>query len=144
MYQSRMGSLELALRNLHVISNLFWIGSIVAVGLVLAAEGGSEKDRGALAHAIYRKIAAPAFGLSFLFGVGRLIASLKYYLVITHFMHLKLTLALGVIAIHHVLGARARRAAKGESGATRAAGRLTWILAILAVASAWTALAKPF
>jgi protoporphyrinogen IX oxidase len=111
---------------------------------VLAADVASEKDRGALALAIYRKIATPAFGLSFLFGVGRLLFGLRYYFVITHFMHAKLPLALGVIAIHHVLGARARRAAKGETGATRAAGRLTLILVVLAVGTAWIALAKPF
>lgn len=139
-----MGSLELILRNLHVVANLFWIGSIVAVGVLLAADVGSEKERGALAHAVYRKIAAPAFGLSFLLGGARLLLSLKYFFVVTHFMHAKLPLALGVIAIHHVLGARARRAAKGDASATRAAGRLTLALVVLAAGTAWIALAKPF
>jgi putative membrane protein len=139
-----MGSLELILRNLHVVANLFWIGSIVAVGVLLAADIGSEKERGALAHAVYRKIAAPAFGVSFLLGAARLAFSLNYFFVATHYMHAKLTLAVGVIAIHHVLGARARRAAKGEAGATRAAGRLTLALVVLSLATAWVALAKPF
>jgi putative membrane protein len=132
------------LRNLHVLCNLFWIGSIVSVGLILAAKVASAQERGALAHLVYRRVSAPAFGLSFLFGLGRLALSPAFYFKVTHFMHLKLTLALGVIALHHVLGARARRAAAGEAGAVNGAGRLLAGLAVLAVATAWVALTKPF
>lgn len=137
-------SLESLLRSLHVLANLFWIGSIVAVGLVLAAKAGSAKERGEIARSLYRRVAQPAFGLSFLFGLGRLALSPTYYFKLTHFMHLKLTLAFGVIALHHVLGARARRAAAGEAGATDGASRLVAILALLVVATAWVALTKPF
>jgi putative membrane protein len=59
-------------------------------------------------------------------------------------MHLKLTLALGVIALHHILGARARRAAAGDAGAVNGAGRLVSVLALLAAGTAWVALTKPF
>ena len=137
-------SLESWLRNLHVLCNLFWIGSIVAVGLILAAKAASAKERGELARFVYRRLAAPAFGLSFLFGLGRLALSPTFYFKLTHFMHLKLVLALGVIALHHVLGARARRAAAGDASAVEGTGRLVSGLALLVVATAWVALTKPF
>lgn len=139
-----MSSIESLLRNLHVLANLFWVGSIVAVGVILAAKAASPKERGELAHFVYRRVAAPAFGISFLMGFARLAMSPAFYFKLTHFMHLKLTLALGVIALHHILGARARRAAKGEASAVNGAGRLVALLALLAVATAWVALTKPF
>jgi putative membrane protein len=135
---------ESLLRNLHVLVNLFWIGGIVAVGLVLSAKGAPPKERGALAHFVYRRLAAPAFGISFLLGLGRLALSPAYYFKLTHFMHLKLTLALAVIALHHILGARARRAAAGDATAVEGTGRLVSALALLAVGTAWVALTKPF
>jgi len=139
-----VSSLESLLRNLHVLANLFWVGSIVAVGVILAAKAASPKERGELAHFVYRRVAAPAFGISFLMGLARLALSPAFYFKLTHFMHLKLTLALGVIALHHILGARARRAAKGEASAVNGAGRLVALLALLAVGTAWVALTKPF
>lgn len=135
---------ESLLRNLHVLSNLFWIGGIVAVGLILAANSATPKERGQLAHFVYKRLAAPAFGFSFLFGLGRLAFSPAYYFKLTHFMHLKLTLAVAVIALHHILGARARRAAAGDAQAVEGSGRLVSVLVLLCVGTAWVALTKPF
>jgi putative membrane protein len=59
-------------------------------------------------------------------------------------MHAKLPLALGVIALHHLLGARARRAERGETTALRPVPLMTALLAVLAAGSAWLALSKPF
>ena len=140
-----MFSLTWQLQVLHVLGNIFWIGAIVAVGMLLVAPSpGTARDRGALARRIYTSLAVPAFALSFVTGVLRLFLDLRYYFVVTHFMHAKLPLALGVIAIHHIIGARAKRMA---ASATEDAGRvrvLTPILAILAAASAWLALTEPF
>jgi len=135
---------EIHLRTLHVIANLFWIGSIVSVGLLISLPLGAIRERGALARAVYLKLSAPAFGLSFLAGALRMVLDLQYYFVATHFMHAKLPLALGAIAIHHVLGARARRLADGSRTTAGPAGILTAVLALLAAAAAFIALTKPF
>ena len=55
----------------------------------------------------------PAFVISFAAGVTRLLLDPQLYLVVTKYMHPKLTLALVVIALHHVIGARAKRMASG-------------------------------
>ncbi|MGC4093403.1 MAG: CopD family protein [Polyangiaceae bacterium] len=137
-------SLEALLLCLHVVANLFWIGSIVAVGVVLGAPTPALQARGQLARLIYRRVAAPAFALSFVSALLRLALSPSYYFVATHFMHAKLVLALGAIALHHVLGARARRAETGETSSARGALTMTALLAVLAAGAAWLALSKPF
>lgn len=136
--------LETLVLSLHVVANLFWIGSIVAVGLLLSAPKPDVQIRGGLARLVYRRVAAPAFAVSFVTALLRLALSPGYYFVATHFMHAKLVLALGVIALHHVLGARARRAERGESASLGSVPALTLGLAVLSAGAAWLAIAKPF
>jgi putative membrane protein len=136
-------SLKWQLQSLHVIANLFWIGAIVAVGVLLTAQStGSVKERAGLALRVYGAVAVPAFVVSFLAGALRLAQDLPYYFKETHFMHAKLPLALGVIAIHHVLGARARRMAKGSVADAGPARTLTLVLAVCAAVAAWLALTE--
>jgi putative membrane protein len=106
--------LDNALIWLHVTCNLFWIGSIAAVAVVLLGSAGDDKLRGEVASRIYRLIAAPAFGLSFLTGLGRLMMESSLYLK-QPWMHSKLLFALIAIAVHHVIGGRAKRLARGEA-----------------------------
>src|SRR5580700_2714369 len=103
---------DLALVWLHVSGNLVWIGSILAVGVVLTGQG-EPKARGEIALGIYRRLAVPAFVVSFLCGAIRLGMDLPYYLKEHHWMHAKLPLALGVIGLHHVIGGRARKMSQG-------------------------------
>lgn len=137
-------SLPTLLVVLHVISDLVWIGSIAAVSVVLASPAGDARTRGALAHAVYRRLAAPAFGLAFLAGVARLALSPRAYLVDSHWMHGKLTLALVVIALHHVVGGRARALAAGTKSEAGQAGTLGRVLLVAAALAAFLAVAKPF
>ncbi len=133
-------NLDLALIWLHVTANVFWIGAIAAVAVIMLAQSAEPKVRGALAAAVYRRLAAPAFVVSFLGGAARLFSDTTHYFKETHFMHAKLLFALIVIGIHHVLGARAK---KLESGAVKDAGPTGALLATLAVcaaAAAFTAL----
>lgn len=139
-----MLSLEWLLRIVHVSANLFWIGSIVAVGVLLSAPSGTAKERGVFGARIYRVVASPAFGISFLAALVRLFLTPEYYFVTTHFMHAKLPLALGAVALHFVIGARAKRMAAGRSDGPGPASKLTALLVVLALGSAWLALAKPF
>jgi putative membrane protein len=130
----------LLLISLHVMANLIWIGAITSVGWLLAA-GGKEGDpalakaMAGLAMRIYRRIATPAFAASFAFGVAALAANAAYYMH-AHWFHGKLTFALVVIALHHVIGAKARRAASGGvqaggSSAILTAGLLASVFAVV-------------
>jgi len=126
--------------SLHVMANLVWIGAITCVGWLLAtrakeADPALAKASADLALRIYRRLATPAFGVSFVFGVAALAANAAYYMH-AHWFHGKLTAALVVIALHHVLGAKARRAASGGvqgggSSAILTAGLLASVFAVV-------------
>jgi putative membrane protein len=105
---------DLALIWLHVVGNVFWIGSIVAVAVVLLADKPDAKARGALAHMLYLRLAAPAFVLSFVAGLARFMMDIGSYGK-TPWMHIKLTFALVAIGLHHVIGARAKKMANGDA-----------------------------
>jgi putative membrane protein len=104
--------LSVGLVSLHVFANLVWIGSIVAAGFLLA-RADEEKAYASASAWLYRRIATPAFGVSFLTGVGRLALEPSTYMH-AHWFHGKLTFALVVIALHHVIGARAKKASAGS------------------------------
>jgi putative membrane protein len=133
---------SLALIWLHVSGNIVWIGSILAVGAVLTGKVGDPKTRGETALALYRRLAVPAFVLSFVFGALRLFMDTKLYFVQTHWMHGKLPFALAVIALHHVIGARAKRLALGSVQDAGPAGILSVVLAVAAVVAAAFAIFK--
>jgi putative membrane protein len=126
---------------LHVLANTVWIGSIVCVGWLISSAGKAVRDGDAVrgktiadvAVSLYRRIATPAFGVSFLFGIARLALRPGYYMQ-AHWFHGKLTFALAVIALHHVIGAKAKRAAAGGVQADSSGAILT--VALLASASA--------
>ncbi len=129
---------------LHVASNLAWVGSLLAVGLLLSRGPGSLAERGAAAAAVYRSLSAPAFVASFALGLLQLVSRPGYYLRETHFMHAKLVLALIIIALHHVLGARARRVASGAAKDAGPAGALTVAIGVSALLAVLVVELKPF
>ena len=112
--------LESLFVTIHVIANLVWIGSIVSVGVLLSTmTAENSKSVAASARNIYLWVAAPSFGLSFLFGIT-LLAQTPTYMHL-HWFHAKLTFALAVIALHHVIGAKAKRLSGPAGGAAAAA-----------------------
>jgi putative membrane protein len=129
---------------LHVMANLVWIGSIACVGWLLpaAARAPTPEARATIAEvgaSIYRRIATPAFVASFVFGVAQLALNATYYMK-SHWFHGKLTMALVVIGLHHVIGAKSKRAASGkvqggESGAILTAALLVsaFVAVVLAI-----------
>src|SRR4051812_49318376 len=125
--------MDLLLLWLHVVGNIVWIGSILAVGVIVAGPGGSPKDRGEIALRVYMRLAVPAFVVPFVCGVVRLGLDPSYYLKQHHWMHAKLPLALGVIALHHVVGGRAKKLARGTVQDGGPAAILTAVLALCAV-----------
>jgi protoporphyrinogen IX oxidase len=113
-------SLSVALVAVHVTANVVWIGSLLAVAL-LGARGPFSADPaelGTLARRLYVTLAVPAFLGSFAAGLARILLEPRLYAHMP-WMHAKLTLALVVIVLHHIIGARVRRLAGGQADAGR-------------------------
>jgi putative membrane protein len=127
---------------LHVAGNLVWIGSILAVAVILTSKAGDPKTRGALGVRVYRGLASPAFAVSFVFGLGRLVQNVPYYLKQHHWMHGKLVFALAVIGLHHVIGARAKKLEAGTTDSAGPVGNLASVLLVSAIAAAAFAVLK--
>jgi protoporphyrinogen IX oxidase len=124
---------------LHVMSNLVWIGTIATVGwLTAAAASQADPVRGKLvaelALSLYRRGAVPAFIASFAFGALRLAVDPAAYMQL-HWFHGKLTFALAVIGLHHVIGAKAKRAAAGSMQSGKASAILVGALLACAFGS---------
>jgi putative membrane protein len=128
----------------HVAANLLWVGSIIAVAFILSQTAGSSQARGQLGLALYRRLAVPAFVVSLAAGLGQLTLSYSLYFIQTKFMHGKLLFALAFIAVHHVVGARAKRLAESEGSVSKSSPALALALIGLAVATAFFAVVKPF
>ena len=111
--------MDLLLVWLHVVGNLVWIGAILAVGVTILGKAGDPKTRGEIALGIYMRLAVPAFVVSFVAGAVRLLSDPGFYLKQHHWMHAKLPLALTVIALHHVIGGRAKSLAAPRSHGQR-------------------------
>ncbi len=128
----------------HVFANMVWIGSISAVGASLAAElPGAVAERAKAALWTYRRLAVPAFVLSLLIGLGCLILDPTRSILKIPSMHVKLTLAAGVIALHHWIGAAARRMASGRR-VTPIPVFAVVLLLVLAAAASLLGVVKPF
>jgi protoporphyrinogen IX oxidase len=138
-----MIAMKTALVWLHVSSNLVWIGSILAVAALLSGSAeriAADKQTGELASLIYRRLATPAFVISFVSAVTRVSLDANYYFVQHHWMHGKLVFAVAVIGLHHVLGAKAKKAADGKQ--PKNAVLLAGLLAACAFAAAFFALVR--
>jgi protoporphyrinogen IX oxidase len=134
---------DLVVLALHMGANVVWVGALLAVVVVLSTRGEDEGARGRLAWRAYRTLALPGFVGSFVFGLIRLGFDWRYYLVTTHFMHLKLVLVVVAIVVHHLVGAKARRMAKGTGRAgSGVVSGLAFGLACLGVVV--VAVTKPF
>lgn len=126
---------QFALVWVHIVGNLVWIGSILAVAVTLTGQTGDAKVRGELGLRIYRMLSVPAFVLSFVAGMVRMLMDTKYYLSEHHWMHGKLLFALVVIGIHHVIGGRAKKLARGtvqDAGPTATMALVFLVSAIIA------------
>jgi putative membrane protein len=137
-----MNGLSVALIWLHISGNVVWIGSILAVAAILTAGTGDPKLRGEIALRVYGLLSVPAFVLGFVGGTARLLLDPRYYLVEHHWMHGKLVFALAVIGLHHVIGARAKKLARGTVQDAGPTAIMAAILAASAVAAAFFAIFK--
>lgn len=97
----------------HVLSLLLWIGSLVSITRVLTA-GAAEEPAvqarfAALARRIYRTVSSPWMGVATLAGFAMI--GVRHGEMFRHgWWHGKFTMALVMLALHFVLGARVRAA----------------------------------
>jgi protoporphyrinogen IX oxidase len=134
-----MDKLDTLLIALHVMSNLVWIGSIASVGWLTAAASRQDdplvgKVVAELGYRLYKVAAVPAFLASFGFGVGRFLVDPGTYMRL-HWFHGKLTFALAAIALHHVIGGKARKTAGGSMQSGRSSAILVGALLVCAFGS---------
>jgi protoporphyrinogen IX oxidase len=139
-----MSALYAILVATHVAANLVWIGAILSVGLVLVSRSADIRVVATLAYELYKRVAVPAFAVSFVAALIRLILSYKLYFVETKYMHFKLLFVAIVIALHHVIGGRARAVAGGRRNSPGPVGVLSLLLLISAVAATFFVVLKPF
>lgn len=139
-----MTGIEIALVFIHVTANVVWIGSILAVAYTMTLQAAEPIERGKIARALYLRLATPAFIASFAAGLARLLMTPRYYLVETKWMHAKLLFALIVIALHHVIGARARRMATGVRPDPGNVARLAVFLLFGAAGAVFFVVVRPF
>lgn len=128
----------------HVAANLVWIGSILSVALALVSRAADGRASAQIAYELYRRLAIPAFVISFVSGLTRLLLSTELYLVETRYMHAKLLVAAIVIALHHVIGARARAVSTGRRSSPGPVGVHALLLSISAGAATLLVIFKPF
>ncbi len=136
-------SLPLALLGAHVSANVVWIGAILSVATIGAGAAASTApaEVGALARRVYTRLALPAFAVSFVAGLARILLEPSAYAHMP-WMHAKLTLAVAVIALHHIIGARVRRVAGGNADAGRGLGVLALATFVCAAGAVMLGVAK--
>jgi len=139
-----MSALYQALVAAHVAANLVWIGSILSVALALSSRAVDSRAAAQVAYELYRKLAIPAFVVSFVTALTRLLLSTQLYFVETKYMHGKLLFAVIVIGLHHVIGGRAKAVAAGRRSSPGPVGVLALLLLISAVAATLFVILKPF
>lgn len=128
----------------HVAANLVWIGAILSVALALGSRSVEGRAGAQIAYELYRKLAMPAFIVSFVCALTRLLLSTELYFVETKYMHGKLLFAVIVIGLHHVIGARAKAVSTGRRSSPGPVGVLALLLLISAVAATLFVILKPF
>src|SRR5688572_19036866 len=128
----------------HVAANLVWIGAILSVSVALVSRAADGRAGAQIAYELYRKLAVPAFVVSFVCALTRLMLSLELYFVETKYMHGKLLFAVIVIALHHVIGARAKAMSTGRRSSPGPVGVLALLLLVSAVAATLFVILKPF
>lgn len=152
-----MEKLDLFIITVHVLAVVVWIGSLVSIGLVATAKGdggATSNVRGTLARRIYQRAAVPAFVVAFGAGLFRLLRGwnegyLSAFGVWSNgyakspWMHAKLSMALVIIGLHHVVGGRTRKMAN-DGAPEGPIATLTWIIAACAAAAVFFVIVRPF
>jgi putative membrane protein len=127
----------------HVLANVVWIGALLSVTLIVGRASETKDPTGVagLGRQVHLRLAVPAFLVSFGAGLVRIILAPAAYAHMPWF-HAKLTFALVVIVVHHLIGARARRAAAGTPAGPRGLFALGAVVFAAAAATVFLGVAK--
>ena len=136
-------SVSVALMAAHVLANVVWIGALLSETVLLgrAIWLSDPTEAGILARRVHTRLAMPAFLGSLAAGLARLLPAWHLYAGMP-WMYAKLGFVAVVIALHHVIGARARRVASGSVRAGHGAWALGWLTFLSAGGAVLFAIAK--
>jgi uncharacterized membrane protein len=97
----------------HVIGFTFWVGSLFTVALMMAS-AGEDAGRRTTIGALARRLAMTAdIGAALAIVGGLSLLASRTWDLHQPWMHIKLTFAVGLIAVHGIVRARAKRLAGG-------------------------------
>jgi putative membrane protein len=127
----------------HLVAHVVWIGALLSVARLIARAPwmADPAEVGTLARGVYSRLAVPAFLVSFGAGLGRILVTPQAYAHLP-WLHVKLALALVVIVLHHVIGARAARVAAGNPRAGKGATALGALVLLFAGGAVLLGVAK--
>jgi uncharacterized membrane protein len=136
-------SLSAALLAAHVLANVVWIGALLSEVLLLgrATWLPDPAETGALARRVHTRLAIPAFLGSLAAGVACFLPARHVYARLP-WMYAKLGFAVVIIVLHHVIGARSRRVARGDVRAAHQTWMLGWLTFLCAGGAVLFAIAK--
>jgi len=127
----------------HVSALVVWIGSMLSAYVAARVASVDDATRQVIALRIYNWLARPAFIVTLVFGALRLGMDWRHYLVTTHFMHTKLTLAFVAIVAHHFLGARIRSSSTAQAFRSPATTAAVAIFALSCLAAVIVIVVRP-
>jgi putative membrane protein len=136
-------SLSAAVLAAHVLANVVWIGALLSETVLLARAAwlSDPAEAGTFARRVHTRLAIPAFLGSLAAGLARLLPARHLYARMP-WMYAKLGFAVVVIVLHHMIGARAQRVARGNVRAAQGTSVLGWLTFLAAAGAVLFAIAK--
>lgn len=139
------GQTYLTIKAVHFVGFFLWVGAMIALALTLRAKGAAEASaRGAFAG--MERVLARAMELGALVAIAcGVLMIVKSPAVVSPmkqpYLHIKLTLVVGIIAMHGLVRASMARMGKGTGGPPPVA--VPWLLLVAAAAIFYLAVVKP-
>jgi len=132
-----------ALLAAHVLANLVWIGALLAETQLLRSTRSlaDPPSAGVLARRVHTRLAVPACLGSLATGLVLLMPARRLWAG-TPWMGAKVGFAVALVALHLVIGARARRVAEGRADDARGAWALGWLVLLASGAAVLLSVTK--
>ena len=127
----------------HLLADVVWVGSLLSVGMLVARARlmADPGEVGGLARRLYVTLAVPAFLVSLGTGVVRIVMMPQMY-AHAPWLHVKLTFALALIVLHHMIGGRAKRLAAGKAKAGNGTGWIALLVFLCAAGAVMLGVSK--
>ena len=127
----------------HVFASLIWVGALLAETVLLGRTKwlADPTVGGVLARRVHTRLAVPACLASLAVGLVLLVPARRVW-VGTPWMGAKVAFAVAVVALHLVIGARARRVAEGSAKDASGAWALRWLVLLASGAAVLLSIAK--